>query len=72
MAVGAPPKTPTEITHKISAAIAKGFQDPALKKRILALEAEPRGTTPEEMRALVKQSLDTWGPVIEQAHITIN
>jgi tripartite-type tricarboxylate transporter receptor subunit TctC len=72
MAVGAPPKTPSEITHKISAAIAKGFQDPALKKRILALEAEPRGTTPEEMRALVKQSLDTWGPVIEQAHITIN
>jgi tripartite-type tricarboxylate transporter receptor subunit TctC len=72
MAVAAPPGTPKEITHKISEAIAKGFQDPALRKRILALEAEPRGTTPEEMRDMVKRSRDTWGPVIEAAHIVIN
>jgi tripartite-type tricarboxylate transporter receptor subunit TctC len=72
MAVAAPPGTPKEITHKLSEAIAKGFQDPALRKRILALEAEPRGTTPEEMRDMVKRSRDTWGPVIEAAHIVIN
>jgi tripartite-type tricarboxylate transporter receptor subunit TctC len=72
MAVAAPPGTPKEITHKISEAIAKGFQDPALRKRILALEAEPRGTTPEEMRDMVKRSRETWGPVIEAAHIVIN
>jgi tripartite-type tricarboxylate transporter receptor subunit TctC len=72
MAVAAPPKTPKEITKKISDAIAKGFEDPALKKRILALEAEPRGTTPDEMRALIKQSQETWGPVVEAAKIYIN
>jgi tripartite-type tricarboxylate transporter receptor subunit TctC len=72
MAVAAPPRTPKEITAKLSAAIAKGFQDPALRKRILALEAEPRGTTPEEMRDMLKQSLETWGAVVSAANISIN
>jgi tripartite-type tricarboxylate transporter receptor subunit TctC len=72
VAVAAPPGTPKEITAKISDAIAKGFQDPALRKRILALEAEPRGTTPAEMRDMIKQSRETWGPVVEAAKIYIN
>jgi len=72
MAVAAPPGTPKAITKKVSDAIAKGFQDPALRKRILALEAEPLGTTPEEMRKTIQQSLETWGPVVTAAHITIN
>jgi tripartite-type tricarboxylate transporter receptor subunit TctC len=72
MAVAAPPGTPKEITKKVSEAIAKGFQDPALRQRIHALEAEPLGTTPEQMREMVKRSLETWGPVVEAAHIVIN
>ena len=72
MAVAAPPGTPKEITGKISDAIAKGFKEPALQNRIRALEAEPRGTTPDEMRELIKQSQETWGPVVEAAKIHIN
>ena len=72
VAVAAPPGTPKEITKKVSDAIAKGFQDPALRKRILALDAEPLGTTPEQMRAMITRSLDTWGPVVEAANIYIN
>lgn len=72
MAVAAPPGTPKEITRKVSDAIAQGFNDPALRKRILALEAEPRGSTPEQMRDLVRHSLETWGPVVEAAKISIN
>jgi tripartite-type tricarboxylate transporter receptor subunit TctC len=72
MAVAAPPGTPKDVTAKISGAIAKGFEDEALRKRIFALEAEPLGTTPEKMREMVKKSLDTWGPIVEQAHISIN
>jgi tripartite-type tricarboxylate transporter receptor subunit TctC len=72
MAVSAPPQTPKEITRKISDAIAKGFREPDMQTRILKLEANPLGSTPEEMREMIKQSLDIWGPVIEAAHITID
>src|SRR5437588_4877385 len=46
MAVAAPPGTPKEITAQVSRALAQGFQDPKLRARIRALEAEPLGGTP--------------------------
>ena len=46
MAVAAPAGTPKEITTKVSDAIGQGFRQPDLKARILALEAEPLGSTP--------------------------
>jgi tripartite-type tricarboxylate transporter receptor subunit TctC len=71
MAVSAPPNTPKEITQKVSDAIRQGFQMPDMRARILKLEAEPLGSTPEEMREMIKQSLAIWGPVVEAAHISI-
>ena len=72
MGVAAPPKTPKEITQKISDAIRTGFQDPELRNRILKLEATPRGTTPAEMATMVQQSLATWGPVVGAAKISVD
>jgi len=71
MAVSAPPGTPKEITKKLSDAIHEGFAQPDMKARILALEAQPLGGTPEEMRDLIRKSLETWGPVVEAARIVI-
>ena len=71
MAVSAPPGTPKDITRKISDAIGQGFRQPEMRARILALEAEPLGSTPEQMRELIKKSLATWGPVVEAAKITV-
>lgn len=71
MAISAPPGTPKDITRKISDAIGQGFRQPEMRARILALEAEPLGSTPEQMRELIKKSLATWGPVIEAAKITV-
>jgi tripartite-type tricarboxylate transporter receptor subunit TctC len=71
MAVAAPAGTPKEITKKISDAIGRGFREADLKARILALEAEPLGTTPDEMRDMVRHSLETWGPVVEAAKISV-
>ena len=71
MAVAAPANTPHEIAKKVSDAIGQGFRQPDLKARILALQAEPLGSTPEQMRALVRQSLETWGPVVEAAKIVV-
>jgi tripartite-type tricarboxylate transporter receptor subunit TctC len=71
MAVSAPPGTPKEITKKLSDAIHQGFAQPDMKARILALEAQPLGSTPEEMRELTRKSLETWAPVIKAAKIVI-
>lgn len=71
MAVAAPPGTPREITGKLYQAIAQGFRDPELRARIRALEADPLASTPQEMRGLIRQSLETWGPVIEAAKIVV-
>ena len=69
MAIGAPPGTPKEITHKLSEAIAKALQTPDLQQRITALQAEPLGTTPEQMAAMIKESYDRWAPVITKGNI---
>ena len=71
MAVAAPPGTPGEITKKVSQAIGQGFREPQLRARIRALEADPLASTPDEMRGLIRQSVETWGPVIEAAKIVV-
>ena len=65
MAVSAPPGTPKAITQKISDAIGKGFREPDMQQRILKLEANPLGSTPDQMRKIIQESLDVWGPVVQ-------
>jgi tripartite-type tricarboxylate transporter receptor subunit TctC len=72
MAVAAPPATPKEITQRLSEAIGQGFKTEDLRKRILALEAEPLGNSPEEMRKMIEASTQHWSPVIEAAKIAID
>jgi tripartite-type tricarboxylate transporter receptor subunit TctC len=71
MGVAAPPGTPKEIVKKISDAIGQAFQTPDLRARILALEAEPLGSTPEQMREIIKASTEQWGPVVQAAKIAV-
>jgi tripartite-type tricarboxylate transporter receptor subunit TctC len=72
MAVSAPPGTPAAITKKISDAIGKGFRQPDMQERIRKLEADPLGGTPDEMRKMIKESEDIWGPVVKAANITVD
>ena len=72
MAVSAPPGTPADITRKISDAIGAGYRQPDMQERIRKLEAEPLGSTPEVMRRMIKESEDTWAPVVKAANITID
>ena len=71
MGVAAPPGTPKEIVKKISDAIGQAFQTPDLRARILALEAEPLGSPPEQMRDIIKASTEQWGPVVQAAKIAV-
>jgi tripartite-type tricarboxylate transporter receptor subunit TctC len=72
MAISAPPGTPKDIARKISDAIGHGLRQPDMKERILKLEAQPLGSTPEQMRDMIRQSLEIWGPVVEAAKISID
>jgi tripartite-type tricarboxylate transporter receptor subunit TctC len=72
MAVSAPPGTPKDITKRISGAIHQGFKEADMQDRILKLEALPLGSSPDEMRSLIQQSLDTWGPVAQAAKISVD
>jgi tripartite-type tricarboxylate transporter receptor subunit TctC len=72
MAVAAPPGTPKDIARKISDAIGKGFREADLRSRILRLEADPLGSTPEQMRELIRQSTETWEPVVKARKISVD
>jgi len=72
MAVSAPPGTPKAITQKISDAIGKGFREPGMQQKILKLEAIPVGSTPEQMRKIIQESLDFWGPVVQARKISVD
>jgi tripartite-type tricarboxylate transporter receptor subunit TctC len=72
MAVSAPPGTPKDVARRLSEAIGEGFKADDLRKRILRLEAEPRGGSPEDMRQLIQASLQHWKPVIDAAKIRID
>lgn len=72
MAVAAPPDTPKEITQRLSGAIGEGFKAADLRKRILSLEAEPLGNSPDEMRKMIEASTQHWAPVISSAKVTLD
>ena len=72
MAVAAPAGTPKEITKKVSDAIGQGFREADLKARILRLEADPLGSTPDQMRDLIRQSTETWEPVVKARKISVD
>jgi tripartite-type tricarboxylate transporter receptor subunit TctC len=71
MAIAATPGTPKEITAKLSAAIAQAVQSPDVKARIVELQAEPFGSTPDETARVIRASTERWEPVIVAAKIRI-
>lgn len=70
MAVAAPPKTPKDITRKLSDAIARAVRSPDVRGRFLDMKVDPVGSTPEQMAAIITDSYDRWAPVIIKAKIT--
>ena len=43
-----------------------------MRARILSLEADPLGSTPEEMREMIRRSEALWGPVVTAAKISVD
>ena len=71
-AIFAPGKTPPEIVRKVNADIVTALADPATRERLEQLGVVIVGSTPAELAAHLKAEMDKWGPVIQDAGITIN
>jgi tripartite-type tricarboxylate transporter receptor subunit TctC len=71
MGVAAPPGTPKEVAKRISDVIGQAFAMPDLRARILALEAAPLGSSPDEMREIIRASTQQWAPIVEAAKIVV-
>ena len=69
MAVAAPAATPKQVTQLLSGNIARAIRTPEVQARIRELQADPLGSTPEQMQALIKESYDRWAPIIAQGNI---
>lgn len=68
-ALFAPAGTPPEIVDRLNAALREILADPEVKKRLLGLGIEARGSTPQEISDRLKSDIDKWQAVIEKAGI---
>jgi tripartite-type tricarboxylate transporter receptor subunit TctC len=68
--VVAPKGTPANIVQKLNAETASMLADPAVKKALeTATGGEVRGSTPEQMRVLIRSEIAKWSKVIDEAKI---
>jgi tripartite-type tricarboxylate transporter receptor subunit TctC len=71
-AMVAPPKTPTDIASKLSAAIAETLKLPDVAKRMADFAAVPVGATPDDTAAFIKIESDRWRELIDTTGLKIN
>lgn len=66
----APKGTPPAIITALNAATLEALKDPELKQRLeIAVGGEVRGSTPEEMKRLIKTEIAKWAGVVDRAQI---
>ena len=62
-----PAGIPAPIVDKIHAAVAKIYQQPDMRDKLIGLAAEPAISTPEEFTALVKSELGKWAKAVKDS-----
>jgi tripartite-type tricarboxylate transporter receptor subunit TctC len=67
----APPRTPIEITKKISNYVREILNQPDIISRMVDMGAEPVGNSPEEMAKFMAEDAARWKEVIAAAKITV-
>jgi tripartite-type tricarboxylate transporter receptor subunit TctC len=65
----APASTPRPIIDRLNVETLKALQNPALRARLEDMGGEARGSSPEEMKAMVSTELQRWTRVVADAHI---
>ncbi|MBI2317780.1 MAG: tripartite tricarboxylate transporter substrate binding protein [Betaproteobacteria bacterium] len=67
----APAGTPGDIVQRVAGIARQAMADPATRKRMDDIGAEPGGDTPEQFRAFVQSELQKWGNFVKQTGIKI-
>jgi tripartite-type tricarboxylate transporter receptor subunit TctC len=67
-----PPNMPKPIVDRLNAEMRKALAVPEVKTRLEAMGGDPRGTTPDEMKALVSRQYETWKKLAKEANLSIN
>jgi tripartite-type tricarboxylate transporter receptor subunit TctC len=67
----APAGTPASAIKVLNEAVDKVLNDPAVRKRLQDLGAEPAPGSPEQLRAFLDGELERWGRVIREANVKL-
>ena len=70
--VVAPAGTPKEIVQRLSSEINKVLKIEDVQQRMVANGADPFGTTPEEMGAIIKKDLNKWKTIVRASKATVD
>lgn len=65
----APAGTPRPVIERLNAELLKALQVPSVRARLEDMGGEARGSTPEEMRAMVAAETQKWTQVVADAKI---
>lgn len=65
----APLGTPKPIVDRLNAEVLKALEVPSVRTRLADMGGEARGSTPQEMRAMVAEQLQKWSQVVADANI---
>jgi tripartite-type tricarboxylate transporter receptor subunit TctC len=68
----APAGTPKEIVASLQREVAIALREPQTREKLLALGAEPVGSTPTEFATFVRNEYDKWGKVVKSANIRMD
>lgn len=68
----APAKTPKAIIDKLAAETAQAVRNPELQKKLVALAAEPIGSTPAEQDDILRKQFAQVRPIVQQLGITMD
>ena len=68
----APAKTPRPIIHQLSREVARILALPDVKERILAGDASPKSSTPEQFDAFIRAEIEKLGKIIRASGARIN
>ena len=66
-----PAGTPAAVITRLNQALAKALAIPEVKERIVALGADPVGSSPEEFGTFIRGEFATWSKVIKEVGITV-
>lgn len=65
----APAGTPRAVVDRLNAEVLRALQAPVVRQRLEDMGGEARGSTPEEMKAMVGHEIEKWQQVVADAKI---